>query len=163
MHVLVTRLTKRASNTREKPPNALRLTFSTAGQPHDAAGRRRRPKYDLAKNGQRAPSEASATQPDDVRPPLRVVDGAGRDAASLVKTTCCCSTPAAIASRGARQADTASTNGRPPSRFASAPPRAQTGHPILATCEARDRAPRVCRSGRHPSHDASVGDGCVRC
>ena len=43
MHVLVTRLTKRAANTREKPPNALRLTFSTAGQPHDAAGRRRSP------------------------------------------------------------------------------------------------------------------------
>ena len=24
-------------------------------------------------------------------------------------------------------------------------------------------ARRACRSGRHPSHDASVGDGCVRC
>ena len=51
--------------------------------------------------------------------------------------------PAAVASRGARQADTASTNGRPPCRCASAPPRAHTGHPILATCEARERAPRV--------------------
>ena len=39
MHVLVTRLTKKAANTHEKPPNAaLRLTFSTVGQPYDAAG-----------------------------------------------------------------------------------------------------------------------------
>ena len=84
------------------------------------------------------------TQPDGVRQPLRVVDGAGRDAAFLVKTTYCfVAPPAAVASRGARQADTASTNGRPPCRCASAPPRAHTGHPILATCEARDRAPRV--------------------
>ena len=84
------------------------------------------------------------TQPDGVRQPLRVVDGAGRDAAFLVKTTYCfVAPPAAVASRGARQADTASTNGRPPCRCASAPPRAHTGHPILATCEARERAPRV--------------------
>ena len=102
MHVLVTRLTKQAANTREKPPNALRLTFSTAGQPHDAAGRRRRPKYDLAKNGQRAPSEASATQPDDVRPPLRVVDGAGRDAASREDNLGSIQTVAAIASPSPR-------------------------------------------------------------
>ena len=41
------------------------------------------------------------------------------------------------------------TQGRP-RRFASTPPRARTGHPILATCEARDRAPRV------PTGQASV-------
>ena len=42
MHVLVTRLTKKAADTREKPPNASRLPFSTAGQPHNTAGRQRR-------------------------------------------------------------------------------------------------------------------------
>ena len=70
---------------------------------------------------------------------------ADRDPASLVKATYCCSPPAAIASRGARQAEPASTDGSrdSPRRCASEPPRARTGHPILATCEARDRAPRV--------------------
>ena len=103
------------------------------------------------------------TQPDGVRQPLRVVDGAGRDAAFLVKTTYCfVAPPAAVASRGARQADTASTNGRPPCRCASAPPRAHTGHPILATCEARDRrAARADRAGirlrTHPSGTAAFG------
>ena len=45
-----------------------------------------------------------------------------------------------------RERNSTSTSGKPqgrPRRFASAPPRARTGHPILATCEARDRAPRV--------------------
>ena len=60
MHVLVTRLTKKAANTREKPPNALRLTFSTAGQPHDAAGRRRRPKFLIFANGQPGPGASAA-------------------------------------------------------------------------------------------------------
>ena len=48
--------------------------------------------------------------------------------------------------RRRRERKTTPTNGRlqgRPRRCASAPPRARTGHPILATCEARDRAPRV--------------------
>ena len=162
MHVLVTRLTKKATNTREKPPNALRLTFSTAGQPHDAAGRRRRPKYDLAKNGQPAPSEASATHPDDVRPPLRVVGA-----------------PAATASRednlGSIQtvASIASPSPRAELNLYQREKASQPASLRLGAAARSDRAPdtgdlrgprhRACRLGRHPSQDASVGDGCVRC
>ena len=158
-----TRLLKRLQHT-EKPPNAaLRLTFSTTGQPHNTAGRRRRPKYDLAKNGQPAPSEASATQPDDVRQPLRVVD-AGRDTAFLVKTTYCCSSRrrprSRLAARG--KLNQLLPTGDPP----VAPPRRRralargTRYWKLARPAT---ARRACRSARHPSQDASVGDGCVRC
>ena len=47
-------------------------------------------------------SPASATQPDDVRPPLRVVDGAGRDAASREDNLGSIQTVAAIASPSPR-------------------------------------------------------------
>ena len=81
------------------------------------------------------------TQPDGVRQPLRVVDGAGRDAAFLVKTTYCFVAAAAVASApGAASRYSFYQRGPPSLRLA--PPRAHTGHP-MATCEARERAPRV--------------------
>ena len=124
----------------KKPPNAPCLSPTPSGSHTMPQGGSAGPNMiDLA-NGQPAPSEAATRRRAAACPRRRRAD---RDAAFLVKTTYCCSTPAAIASRGARQADTASTNGRPPCRCASAPPRAHTGHPILATCEARERAPRV--------------------
>ena len=116
---------------------------------------------DLA-NGQPAPSEDAT---DGVRQPLRVVDGAGRDAAFLVKTTYCRSTPAAIASRGARQAETAPTNGRPKAARVASPRRRRAlvrGTRYWQLARPATAARRACRSGRHPSQDASVGEGCVR-
>ena len=47
-------------------------------------------------------SQAPATHPDDVRPPLRVVDGAGRDAASREDNLGSIQTVAAIASPSPR-------------------------------------------------------------
>ena len=124
----------------KKPPNAPCLSPTPSGSHTMPQGGSAGPNMiDLA-NGQPAPSEAATRRRAAACPRCR---RAGRDAAFLVKTTYCCSTPAAIASRGARQAEPASTNGRPLSRCAPAPPRARAGHPILATCEARDRAPRV--------------------
>ena len=133
----------------KKPPNAPCLSPTPSGSHTMPQGGSAGPNMiDLA-NGQPAPSEAATRRRAAACPRRRRAD---RDAAFLVKTTYCCSTPAAIASRGARQAETASTNGTrdSPRRFAPAPPRAHTGHPILATCEARDRAPRV------PTGQASV-------
>ena len=124
----------------KKPPNAPCLSPTPSGSHTMPQGGSAGPNMiDLA-NGQPAPSEAATRRRAAACPRRRRAD---RDAAFLVKTTYCCSTPAAIASRGARQAEPASTNRRPPSRSASAPPRARTGHPILETCEACDRAPRV--------------------
>ena len=142
MHVLAARGSQKACQHARKAPNAASPLTYTVAQPHDAAGRQRRQLIDDVSPMGSLPLRISCPLTCDSSH-FRVVDGAGRDAEFLVKTTCCCSTPAAIASRGARQAELASTNRRPPSRSASAPPRARTGHPILETCEACDRAPRV--------------------
>ena len=105
-------------------------------------GGKRRPKYDRSRQwaacpiGSRNPTTCGRLSASSTRRPRRSVS---REDNLLLFVA----PPAAVASRGARQADTASTNGRPPCRCASAPPRAHTGHPILATCEARERAPRV--------------------
>ena len=80
---------------------------------------------DLA-NGQPAPSEAATRRRAAACPRRR---RAGRDRVSR----------RAASRNSSYQRE---TQGRP-RRFASAPPRAHTGHPILATCEARERAPRV--------------------
>ena len=107
-------------------------------------------------------SQAPATQPDDVRQPFRVVD-AGRDTAFLVRTTWEAYKPSPRSRRRRRERNSTSTNGRKqdsPRRCASAPPRAQTGHPILATCEARDTARADwagIRPRTHPSGTAACG------
>ena len=145
----------------KKPPNAPCLSPTPSGSHTMPQGGSAGPNMiDLA-NGQPAPSEAATRRRAAACPRRRRAD---RDAAFLVKTTYCCSTPAAIASRGARQAETASTNGTrdSPRRFVSTPPRARTGHPIPATCEARDRrAARADRAGirlrTHPSETAACG------
>ena len=115
----------------------------TVGQPHDAAGRQRRPKYDRSRQwaacpiGSRNPTTCGRLSASSTRRPRRSVSrednlllfDAGRDRVSR----------RAASRNSSYQRE---TQGRP-RRFASAPPRAHTGHPILATCEARERAPRV--------------------
>jgi len=145
-----TRLLNRLANTHEKAPQrALPFTY-TVGQPHDAAGRQRRPKYDRSRQwaacpiGSRNPTTCGRLSASSTRRPRRSVSrednlllfDAGRDRVSR----------RAASRNSSYQRE---TQGRP-RRFASTPPRARTGHPILATCEARDRAPRV------PTGQASV-------
>ena len=145
----------------KKPPNAPCLSPTPSGSHTMPQGGSAGPNMiDLA-NGQPAPSEAATRRRAAACPRRR---RAGRDAAFLVKTTYCCSTPAAIASRGARQAETAPTNGRPKAARVASPRRRralvrgtrywQLARPATAR--------RACRPGRHPSQDASVGEGCVR-
>ena len=76
MHVLVTRLTKKAADTREKPPNAPRLPFSTAGQPHNTAGRQRRQLIDDVSPMGSLPLRISCPLTCDSSH-FRVVDGVG--------------------------------------------------------------------------------------
>ena len=145
----------------KKPPNAPCLSPTPSGSHTMPQGGSAGPNMiDLA-NGQPAPSEAATRRRAAACPRRRRAD---RDAAFLVKTTYCCSTPAAIASRGARQAETAPTNGRPKAARVASPRRRralvrgtrywQLARPATAR--------RACRPGRHPSQDASVGEGCVR-
>ena len=153
VHVLVHEAPKKAANTREKAPNAALPLTDTVGQPHDAAGRQRR--KNMIANGQPAPSEAATRRRAAACPRRR---RAGRDAAFLVKTTYCCSSRC-----------------RPRSRLAARGKQIQllpTGDPPVAAPRRRRAlirgtrywqlarpatARRACRSGRHPSQDASVG------
>ena len=160
--VLVHEAPEKAANTHEKAPQrrlAIDLHRRAATRCRRAAPQAHM--IDLA-NGQPAPSEAATRRRAAACPRRR---RAGRDAAFLVKTTYCCSTPAAIASRGARQAETAPTNGRPKAARVASPRRRRalirgTRYWQLARPA---NARRACRSGRHLSQDASVGEGCVRC
>ena len=158
MHVLEHEAPKKAANTHEKAPQR-RLAFHLDRRAATRCRRaERRPKYDRSRQwaacpiGSRNPTTCGRLSASSTRRPRRSVSrednlllfDAGRDRVS----------------RGARQAEPAPTHGRPPSRFASAPPRARTGHPILATCEARDTARADwtgIRPRTHPSGTAACG------
>ena len=162
MHVLVHEAPKKAANTREKPPNAaLPLTY-TVGQPHDAAGRQRRPKYDLAispmgslaqahlRRPQRKPTTCSSVVDAPPARPAAREDNLGESM---------CRRRDGFARRVERK--TTSTNNA--ARVAS--PRRRRAL-IRGTRYWRLARPataaRRALSGRHPSQDASVGEGCVR-
>ena len=156
MHVLVHEVPEKAANTREKAPNArLALDLGRRAATRRPQGGSAGPNMiDLA-NGQPAPSEAATRRRAAACPRRR---RAGRDAAFLVKTTYCCSSRC-----------------RPRSRLAARGKQIQllpTGDPPVAAPRRRRAlirgtrywqlarpatARRACRSGRHPSQDASVG------
>ena len=86
---------------RRHPALALQPRPDGSGSPRCRRAAAQAQIFDRVNNGQPAPSEASATQPDDVRPPLRVVD-AGRDSVSREDNLGSIQTVAAIASPSPR-------------------------------------------------------------